>query len=145
MTFESNDDREKYCRYFEGLRSKYISSLVAYTVGFIIEVLMVVLCKNTAVKITAVIASLLLIVQIIVYIVRYIDVASLFNTGFTSKHIDISVNKVTKREVNGVYCTIYLDSLKIKLEKGKKYRAVYLSKTLGHYLVDIEEIKEEQE
>ena len=147
--FNSQYNRDRYMAYFERCKDKYLSAIVMYSVVILAEILLLIFLRGMYRKgviiPVAVLVILLLSIHLIANIVRFYDVWGLGSDGYSFKQTEIVVDRIKDKEVNSLFCIIYIESIGVKLEIGKKYKISYLHKSLGKYIVDVEEIEEGKE
>lgn len=147
--FNSQYNRDKYMAYFERCKDKYLSAILMYSVVILAEILLLIFLRGMYRKgviiPVAVLVIILLSIHLIANIVRFYDVWGLGSEGYSFKQTEIVVDRIKNKEVNSIFCIIYIESIGVKLEIGKKYKISYLHKSLGKYIVDAEEIEEDKE
>ena len=146
--FNSQYNRDRYMAYFERCKDKYLSAIVMYSAVILAEILLLIFLRGMYRKgviiPVAILVILLLSIQLIANIVRFYDVWRLGSEGYSFKQTEIVVDRIKDKEVNSIFCIIYIESIGVKLEIGKKYKISYLHKSLGKYIVDVEEIEEDK-
>jgi hypothetical protein len=140
MAFNSEDNRERYCNYLEGLIPKFKTRWVTYCIASIVGVVAYNTVRVRFIRLIVLIATGVVSTAFIYYIVRHFEIASLYSSGFEYKHVDIKVYKLTRNRVNKYYSIEYLNSIGIKLAVGERYRVVYLYNTLRNFIVDVKKI-----
>ena len=146
--FNSQYNRDKYMAYFERCKDKYLTAIVIYSAVILAEILLLIFLKGMDRKgviiSVAILVIILLSIHLIANIVRFYDVWGLGSEGYSFKQTEIVVDRIKDKEVNSIFCIIYIESIGVKLEIGKKYKISYLHKSLGKYIVDVEEIEEDK-
>ena len=139
---EKISNKEEYTRYFYKLGDTYKIKAVIYTILILLEILYIGFLNGLGdglmIKLVAVITTAILVVQATAYYFRLHDINKMIGSGFSLRGEEIVVDTVKAREINGKYCTIYMDSINKNILKSRKYRIEYLDKTYGKYIVGME-------
>lgn len=88
---------------------------------------------------------IILVVYILTCIIggmRYYDVRTSCNSGWSTATKEVKVNNIKDNCLNGRYCKIFMDKeTDVKFEVGKRYKITYLSGTLGLYVIEAKEVE----
>ena len=123
----SQYNRDIYMRYFSKRKEEYLYQILICSIAIIAWVLVLRTYKfNRTIITTLIILAIVGIsIHLIASIFRYYDVSRLISYGFSIRQVDIVVSKIKNREVNDIYCTMYIDSIGTKIEIGNRYKICY--------------------